>query len=129
MKCPFLLLCALTLGWQPLASAQEEPAAEERSFVGLYQGGLQSGIRAIPGVGDLAGDLLLGSEAAASLQIPKNILQTNTSTLEQIRAMASDALQVKRKIEEFNRLNTRERSSLLIRPSALCRLPLRWLLT
>ena len=96
-------LLLLLLSYPALAS---EPAGveETRGFWDYTQGGLQSTIKAIPGIGDLASDFLFGSEAAASLRIQQKILKTNNTTLGHIRAVAHDALKVKKRIEELNRL-------------------------
>ena len=111
MKYASLLLTALLLVvlhlWA-VASTREEAAVPTEepssSFWDYTEGGLRSGIRAIPGVGEAAGDFLFGSQAQASLRIQKQLLKTNNSTLHQIRMMAHDALQVKKKIEELDRL-------------------------
>ncbi|MEL6359103.1 MAG: hypothetical protein AAFQ01_04110 [Bacteroidota bacterium] len=90
---------------EPVGVEPEPTGVEKEGSLWDYtQGGLQSTIRAIPGIGDLAGDLLFGSEAAASLRIQQRILKTNSTTLGHIRAVAHDALKVKKKIEELNRL-------------------------
>lgn len=98
-----LLLFLLLLS--PRALASEPTSADQAAgFWSYTRGGLQSTIRAIPGIGDLAGDFLFGSEAAASLRIQQRILKTNSTTLGHIRALAHDALKVKKRIEELNRL-------------------------
>lgn len=72
--------------------ASSKAAAGTRKVLNLLPGG-----RAI-------GDFFWGSEAEQALEVQKEILATNQDTLSQIRTMAQDALKVKRKIEEIDRL-------------------------
>ncbi|MHB9147581.1 MAG: hypothetical protein ACYC2U_04065 [Candidatus Amoebophilus sp.] len=64
------------------------------------------GLKFLPWGGTI-GDFIFGSEAEKSLEVQKEILETNQHTLKEIREMAQDALALKRKIEEMDRLRRR----------------------
>ena len=66
------------------------------------ESGTRKGLKFLPW-GEVIGDLLFGSEAEKSLEVQKEILETNQNTLSQIKVLAKDALTLKRKIEEMDR--------------------------
>jgi hypothetical protein len=86
----------------------EKGTSKVKSRVGSkVESGVRKGLKFLPFGGEALGDLLFGSEAEKSLEVQKEILETNQNTLTQIRAMAKDALKLKRKIEEMDRLRRR----------------------
>ncbi len=90
------LCLALALAWCLHLRADDQEGFWDRS-----KQAARSGIRSIPGVGSATEELLFGPNEALAVQ--KKILKTNTSTLDQLRALSKDALEARRKIEEWDR--------------------------
>jgi hypothetical protein len=113
------ILCWLMLGTLPGLALEEEVKQEVATeidqgtgrvknrvkdrIVNKAESGTRKGLKFLP-FGEAVGDLLFGSEAEKSLEVQKEILETNQNTLTQIKVLAKDALSLKRKIEEMDRL-------------------------
>lgn len=109
------MVCSLVLLGLPSLAVEEEIQSEAQAVkskvsnriknrvVSKIESGTRKVLKFIPW-GEAVGDLFFGSEAEKSLEIQKEILETNQNTLSQIKVMAQDAMRLKRKIEEVDRL-------------------------